>query len=84
MADQKIYAGVKLRETRLREGRTQKAFASELGISLSYLNQMENNHRPLSAAVMLGLVQKFGFDVAQLSVDEAARMVVDMREALGA
>jgi len=82
MADQKIYAGVKLRETRLREGRTQKAFAQELGISLSYLNQMENNHRPLSAAVMLGLVQKFGFDVTQLSVDEAARMVVDMREAL--
>ncbi len=82
MADQKIYAGVKLRETRMRYGKTQKAFAGELGISLSYLNQMENNHRPLSAAVMLGLVQKFGFDVAQLSVDEAARMVVDMREAL--
>ncbi len=46
MATQKLYAGVKLRETRAKLGLTQKLFAERLGVSLPYLNQMENNHRP--------------------------------------
>jgi len=78
---QKIYAGVKLREARLKTGKTQKDFATSLGVSLSYLNQMERNHRPLSAAVVLQLVQEFGFDVRTLSGDEANRLVVDLAEA---
>lgn len=82
MATQKLYAGVKLRETRLKRGLTQKDFATKLGVSLSYLNQMENNHRPISAGVVLAMAQEFGFDVTELSVAEADRMVVDMREAL--
>ena len=45
MAIQKLYAGVKLRETRTRLGLTQKDFAAKLDVSLPYLNQMENNHR---------------------------------------
>jgi len=82
MRAQKIYAGVKLREARLKIGKTQKDFAASLGVSLSYLNQMERNHRPLSAAVVLKLVQEFGFDVRTLSADEANRIVVDLAEAL--
>lgn len=82
MRAQKIYAGVKLREARLKTGKTQKEFAGSLGVSLSYLNQMERNHRPLSAAVVLKLVQEFGFDVSSLSADEANRIVVDLAEAL--
>ncbi len=82
MANQKLYAGVKIRETRLKLSLTQKDFAAKLGVSLSYLNQMENNHRPISAGVVLAMAQEFGFDVTQLSVAESDRMVVDMREAL--
>ncbi len=82
MAQQKLYAGVKIRETRQKRSLTQKNFAAKLGISLSYLNQMENNHRPISAGVVLAMAQEFGFDVTQLSVAESDRMVVDMREAL--
>ena len=55
MATQKLYAGVKLRETRTRLGLTQKAFAEKLGVSLPYLNQMENNNRPVSPTVVLAL-----------------------------
>ena len=47
MATQKLYAGVKLREARQKLGLTQRSFAEKLGVSLPYLNQMENNHRPL-------------------------------------
>jgi XRE family transcriptional regulator, fatty acid utilization regulator len=82
MAIQKLYAGVKLRETRSRLGLTQKAFSAKLGISLPYLNQMENNHRPVSAAVVLALAGEFGLDVTELSAGDAERMVSDMREAL--
>ncbi|MBN2741717.1 MAG: DUF2083 domain-containing protein [Rhodobacteraceae bacterium] len=82
MAIQKLYAGVKLRETRTRIGLTQKAFAERLGVSLPYLNQMENNHRPVSAQVVLALASEFGLDVTELSAGDAERLVSDMREAL--
>jgi hypothetical protein len=82
MPAQKLYAGVKLREIRGRLSLTQKAFADKLGVSLPYLNQMENNHRPVSAAVVLALAQEFGLDVTELTVGESERLVSDMREAL--
>ncbi len=82
MANQKLYAGVKLRETRTRLGLTQKDFAAKLGVSLPYLNQMENNNRPVSTGVVLALAQEFGFDVTELSTGDAERIVADMREAL--
>ena len=51
MPAQKLYAGAKLREIRSRIGLTQKDFATKLGVSLPYLNQMENNNRPVSTTV---------------------------------
>lgn len=82
MGAQKLYAGAKLREIRGRMSLTQKTFADKLGVSLPYLNQMENNHRPVSAAVVLALAQEFGLDVTELTVGESERLVSDMREAL--
>jgi predicted transcriptional regulator/transcriptional regulator with XRE-family HTH domain len=82
MPTQKLYAGAKLREMRARLSLTQKSFADKLGVSLPYLNQMENNHRPVSAAVVLALAQEFGLDVTELTVGESERLVSDMREAL--
>ncbi|WP_375255105.1 short-chain fatty acyl-CoA regulator family protein [Yoonia sp.] len=82
MAVQKLYAGAKLRELRGRLSLTQKAFAEKLGVSLPYLNQMENNNRPVSTAGVLGLAQEFGFDVTELQSGDEARLVGDMREAL--
>ncbi|MFP4405037.1 helix-turn-helix domain-containing protein [Rhodosalinus sp.] len=82
MPSRKLFAGAKLRELRQRLGLTQKAFAAKLGVSLPYLNQMENNNRPLSTTVLLALAQEFGFDVTELGTGEAERLVSDMREAL--
>jgi XRE family transcriptional regulator, fatty acid utilization regulator len=82
MATQKLYAGAKLRETRQQLNLTQKDFAAKLGVSLPYLNQMENNNRPVSTTVVLALAQEFGFDVTELSTGDAERLVSDMREAL--
>jgi XRE family transcriptional regulator, fatty acid utilization regulator len=82
MAIQKLYAGAKLREMRTRMGLTQKVFAAKLGVSLPYLNQMENNNRPVSTTVVLALAQEFGLDVTELSTGDSERLVSDMREAL--
>ena len=80
--NRKIYAGVKLRQIRSRLRLTQAEYAAKLGVSLSYLNQMENNHRPLSARVMLSLAEVFAVDVTELASGTSERMVADLREVL--
>ena len=82
MATQKLYAGAKLREIRNRVALTQREFATKLGVSLPYLNQMENNNRPVSTTVVLALAQEFGIDVTELSTGDSERLVSDLREAL--
>ena len=79
MSPAKLYAGAKLREIRTSLGLTQKDFAVKLAVSLPYLNQMENNNRPVSTAVVLGLAQEFGVDVTELRAGDAERLVSDMR-----
>lgn len=78
----KLYIGAKLREIRARIALTQAEYAARLGVSVSYLNQMENNHRPVSARVVLALAQEFGIDVTELAAGTSERLVADMREAL--
>jgi Predicted transcriptional regulators len=61
MAGNKIYAGAKLKEMRTRLTLTQAVFAQKLGVSLPYLNQMENNNRPVSTTVVLALASDLGW-----------------------
>lgn len=61
---------------------TQAAFARRLGISTSYLNQIENNQRSLSGSVILALVDVYDFDLSELSLDEAGKIAVDLQEIL--
>ncbi|WP_208347301.1 helix-turn-helix domain-containing protein [Pseudaestuariivita rosea] len=82
MSTQKLYAGVKLREIRARLGLTQKVFAEKLRVSLPYLNQMENNNRPVSTGVVLALAAEFGFNVRELSAGDTGRIVMDLQEVL--
>lgn len=82
MATQKIYAGVTLRDTRKRSRLTQREFAQRLGISLPYLSQMENNHRPVSAGVLLRLASEFSVDLGTMAMGDSERMAVDLAEAL--
>ena len=82
MRPKKTFAGRNVRDIRLKQGLTQAAFAARLGISTSYLNQIENNQRHLSAAVLLALAETFSVDIASLSQDEGGRLLADMAEAL--
>ncbi|HSF94247.1 MAG TPA: short-chain fatty acyl-CoA regulator family protein [Thermohalobaculum sp.] len=82
MTARKIYAGARLGELRRGLGLTQTAFARKLGVSLSYLNQMERNNRPVSREVVHRLAEVFGIDVAVFSMDESDRLMADLREAM--
>lgn len=71
MSDGALFAGPGLRRLRKREGLTQAAMAARLSISPSYLNLLERNRRPLSARVILQVVNEFDFDPRNLREDEA-------------
>ncbi len=71
MADTNLLAGPALRRLRKREGFTQAAMATALGISPSYLNLIERNQRPLSARVLVRVIERFDFDPRSLREDDA-------------
>ena len=80
--NKKIFMGMRLRRLRAQRGMSQSALAQALGLSPSYVNQIEQNQRPLTAAVLLRLGQELGVDVQQFSGDEEARLAAALRDAL--
>jgi len=77
----KMFMGVRLRRLREERRMTQAALAAALGLSPSYLNQLENNQRPLTVAVLLKLNAVFGLDVQMFSDEDEARLLAQLREA---
>lgn len=67
MSEQKLYAGHAVRRIRRGNGLTQAAMADALGVSPSYLNLIERNQRPLTAAIMLRLAERYDFDPRSLT-----------------
>ena len=76
----KTFLGVKLRALREQRDLTQAALAQALGLSTSYVNQLENNERPASMAVLLRLQSELGVDLQFFSEDDEARLFAQMRE----
>ena len=66
MADQKIFAGPRVRRVRKGLGLTQTAMAEGLGISPSYLNLIERNQRPLTVQLLLKLTSVYRIDLREL------------------
>ena len=79
---QKVFAGPKIRQLRDTSALNQGAFAERLGISASYLNQIEHNQRPLTAQVMIALAKAFSFDVGAFAQQDDDKIVSSIREAL--
>lgn len=74
--------GVRLRRLREERGLKQVQLAKALDISPSYLNQLEQNQRPLTVPILLKLNATFGIDVQLFSEDEEARLITDIRDAV--
>ncbi|MDR2260928.1 MAG: short-chain fatty acyl-CoA regulator family protein [Azoarcus sp.] len=76
----KSFMGGRLKRFREERGLTQVALARALALSPSYLNQLEQNQRPLTVAVLLKLNAVFGVDVQRFSEDDEARLIAGLRE----
>ncbi|MDR0673371.1 MAG: short-chain fatty acyl-CoA regulator family protein [Zoogloeaceae bacterium] len=76
----KRFIGVRLKRFREERGLTQAALARALERSPSYLNQLEQNQRPLTVAVLLKLNAVFGVDVQRFSEDDEVRLLAGLRE----
>lgn len=80
MRQSKLFVGRKLRAIREEQSLTQAKFAHALGISTSYLNQIENSQRHITAPVLIALAEQFSVNVAMLSDSDADRLLVDLAE----
>lgn len=81
-AGRKIYAHAKLRRLRRERGMNQVELARALGLSTSYLNQIEHSRRPLTAPVLLRIAEVFGVDPEFFSEAGEERLATDLRAAL--
>jgi predicted transcriptional regulator/transcriptional regulator with XRE-family HTH domain len=78
----KAFMGVHLKTLREQRGLTQAALAQALKVSSSYLNQIENNQRPLTVNVLLRLQSAFGVDLQLFSEDTQTRQLTELRKVL--
>ncbi|RDI60612.1 short-chain fatty acyl-CoA regulator family protein [Nocardia pseudobrasiliensis] len=77
---QKMYAGGRLRALREQRGLSQSALAKALGISVSYVNQLEHDQRPLTVPVLLKLNASFDLDMGFFAADTDARLIADLQD----
>lgn len=82
MADRKIFAGAVLRRLRRKQGMTQLAMAETLDISPSYLNLIERNQRPVSAAIILRLADRFDVDPRTFSDEQSGAQIAALRRVM--
>ena len=68
--DRKLFAGARVRRIRLDHGLTQTEMAERIGVSISYLNLIERNQRPLTANVLLRLASTFDVELRTLMEPE--------------
>ena len=78
----KLYAGGQIRTLRTARNLTQADAAVLVGISPSYLNQLENDQRPLTATVLLQLTSAFGVDASFFSGDAERETAAALSELL--
>lgn len=80
----KLFIGPKIRDLRERRPWTLQVCARQLGLSVSYLSQIETNQRPLSARAMMAVMEVFGVDASELQGTDEQRLTADLREACAA
>lgn len=80
MTNQRL--GTKIKALRRRESITQAELAKRLEISASYLNLIENNKRPLTAALLIKVAQQFDMDLGAFASDDDARLTSELMEVL--
>ncbi|WP_243453846.1 helix-turn-helix domain-containing protein [Sandaracinobacteroides saxicola] len=83
-SNRKLFAGPRVRRLRTSLGLTQTRMAQDLGVSISYLNLIERNQRPVTAAVLLRLADLYDLDVRTLTDSNSDRLSHDVTATLAA
>ncbi len=78
----RIFAGGRLRQLRIDQQLDQAAMAQRLGISVSYLSQLENDDRPLTATVKAALAEAYPLDWPAFDERSGERMLGAFIQAL--
>jgi predicted transcriptional regulator/transcriptional regulator with XRE-family HTH domain len=77
----RLFAGAEIRRLRQKQSLRQHKLAAQLGISASYLSQIENDERPLTGALIERIAVLFPLDWNDLGTNESERLAVAVREA---
>jgi len=81
-ARRRHFVGERLRALRTRAALGQAAMAARLGLSVSYLSQLENDDRPLTPSVTARLAAAFPFDWRIFDEDDSDRRASGLRAAM--
>ncbi|MGB5077950.1 MAG: short-chain fatty acyl-CoA regulator family protein [Sphingorhabdus sp.] len=81
MSRRRIFAGTRLRDLRQGRGLKQSEMATLLGISVSYLSQLEHDDRPLTPSLLETLTRDFSLDWQEFETDSVTRRFAALREA---
>ena len=76
----RLFAGHELKALRQRAGLGQAAMAARVGLSVSYLSQLENDDRPVTPAVTEAFARAFPIDWNNNQADDAGRRLAALRE----
>ncbi|MDO4609876.1 acetate metabolism transcriptional regulator RamB [Corynebacterium sp.] len=78
----KTYVGSRLRQLRRERDMSQAALAQALGLSASYVNQIEHDVRPLTVPVLLRITETFGVDATFFSRDDDSRLLAEVQDVI--
>jgi len=76
-----LHVGRRVRALRQRAGLSQSALAARLGVSPSYLNLIEYDRRPVTAALLLALARELDVDLRALAADAEVALASDLADA---
>ncbi|MGO2426076.1 acetate metabolism transcriptional regulator RamB [Corynebacterium flavescens] len=78
----KTYVGSRLRQLRRERDLSQASLAATLGLSASYVNQIEHDVRPLTVPVLLRITEAFGVDATFFSRDDDSRLLAEIQDVI--
>ena len=78
----KTYVGSRLRQLRRDYDLSQASLAATLGLSASYVNQIEHDVRPLTDPVLDRITSTFDVDATFFSRDDNSRLLAEVQDAM--
>ena len=78
----KTYVGSRLRQLRRDYDLSQASLAATLGLSASYVNQIEHDVRPLTDPVLNRITSAFDVDATFFSRDGNSRLLAEVQDAM--